>query len=511
MAVGAVGAPSRSRDVTASPPSSDLAPFVSVDAMRASGYRGLMTKVLPSTVGAWHPFSWRDRTGGVLGEVDAASLARAVGRLAKLPPLVTSWEIETLKSQLAEAATGDRFLLQGGDCAESFDACASGSITNKLKVLLQAGLVLEYGAKRPVIRVGRMAGQYAKPRSEPTETRDGVTLPSYYGDLVNGPEFTLAARTPNPKRMLRGYERAALTLNFIRALVDGGFADVHHPEYWDLGFVEHSPYAAAYRRVVHQIAESLDFAESLAGRPLGELRRVDFFTSHEALLLPYEAAQTRQVPRRTGWYNLATHFPWLGLRTTNLDGAHVEYLRGIANPIAVKIGPKTSAQQVVALLEVLHPHNEPGRLTLICRMGASHVGSALPPLIEAVTKTGKPVLWCADPMHGNTVKLPSGHKTRRFADILAELEEAMAIHAKMGTHLGGVHLELTGDDVIECSGGARGVPDTELEKHAPPLVDPRLNRDQALEIALRITEVLGAQATPRIRTGRPAGASQELL
>jgi 3-deoxy-7-phosphoheptulonate synthase len=435
----------------------------------------------------WTPTSWQNKPAGQQPAYpDEEALQSAVAHLSSLPPLVTSWEVERLKSQLAEAAAGRRFLLQGGECAERFDRCSAGDITNKLKILLQMSLVLTYGLKRQIIRVGRFAGQYAKPRSSDTEARDGVVLPSYRGDLVNGPGFTEAERRPNPRRMLLGHEHAAMTLNFIRSLVDGGFADLHHPEYWDLEFVNHSPRAKEYQRVVESISDSLRFMETLAGIQAGEVGRVDFFTSHEGLLLPYEQAQTRQVPRREGWYNLGTHFPWLGMRTAEVDGAHVEYYRGINNPIAIKIGPSMSPEWLEELVGILDPEREPGRLTLIHRMGHARVGDRLPPLVEAMRRVGRTVLWCCDPMHGNTETTETGVKTRRFDNILSELEQSFDIHAELGSYQGGVHFELSGDNVTECVGGARGLTEVDLERAYESRVDPRLNYEQALEMALLI-------------------------
>jgi len=435
----------------------------------------------------WTPTSWQNKPAGQQPAYpDEEALQSAVAHLSSLPPLVTSWEVERLKSQLAEAAAGRRFLLQGGECAERFDRCSAGDITNKLKILLQMSLVLTYGLKRQIIRVGRFAGQYAKPRSSDTEARDGVVLPSYRGDLVNGPGFTEAERRPNPRRMLLGHEHAAMTLNFIRSLVDGGFADLHHPEYWDLEFVNHSPRAKEYQRVVESISDSLRFMETLAGIQAGEVGRVDFFTSHEGLLLPYEQAQTRQVPRREGWYNLGTHFPWLGMRTAEVSGAHVEYYRGINNPIAIKIGPSMSPEWLEELVGILDPEREPGRLTLIHRMGHARVGDRLPPLVEAMRRVGRTVLWCCDPMHGNTETTETGVKTRRFDNILSELEQSFDIHAELGSYQGGVHFELSGDNVTECVGGARGLTEVDLERAYESRVDPRLNYEQALEMALLI-------------------------
>jgi 3-deoxy-7-phosphoheptulonate synthase len=406
--------------------------------------------------------------------------------LSRLPPLVTSWEVEKLKAQLAEAQRGRAFLLQGGDCAESFEDCNSDAIAKKLKILLQVSVVLLYGLKKPVIRVGRMGGQYAKPRSTDTETIEGVTLPSYRGDIVNAVDFTTQARTPDPILMLRGYERAALTLNFVRALVDGGFADLHHPEYWDLEFVRHSPLAEEYRRIVGSIADSLDFFETISGQAVHETDRAQFYSSHEGLHLLYEQAQTRYLEHRGCTYDLSTHFPWIGMRTADLDGAHVEFFRGIANPIAVKVGPTMTPEWLQALIAILNPNDEPGRLTLIHRFGARRIEQHLPALIEAVRSSGALVLWSCDPMHGNTELTAEGVKTRRFDAIVEELDQAFRIHQELGSYLGGVHIELTGDDVTECTGGARGLTDADLARAYRSQVDPRLNREQALELAMRI-------------------------
>lgn len=435
----------------------------------------------------WRPDSWRLKTAKQQPVYpDPERLDKVMRRLAALPPLVTSWEIERLKSQVAEAATGRGFLLQGGACAESFDHCQPDVITAKLKILLQMSLILMYGLKRRIIRVGRFAGQYSKPRSEETETRDGLTLPSFRGDLINRQPFTAADRTPDPDLLLEGYQRAALTLNFIRALVDGGFADFHHPEYWDLDFTRHAPRASEYQRMVQSIGDSLGFMETLAGVQPGGLTRMDFFASHEGLHLLYEQSQTRQVPRRKGWYDLTTHLPWIGLRTSDPDGAHVEFFRGVRNPIGVKIGPETTRERLRELIDILLPDNEPGRLTFIHRFGRDKVETCLPPLIEEARAAGKTVLWCCDPMHGNTEPTANGLKTRRFDNILAELEQSFAIHADMGSVQGGVHFELSGDNVTECIGGARGLTETDLARAYKSQVDPRLNYEQALEMAMLI-------------------------
>jgi 3-deoxy-7-phosphoheptulonate synthase len=439
----------------------------------------------------WSPTSWQARPAGQQVRYDdTAALARVLDEMARLPPLVTSWEIEQLRAQLARAARGDAFVLQGGDCAESFDDCRSEPIAAKLKILLQMSLVLVHGTRKPVVRIGRIAGQYAKPRSADTETRDGVSLPAYRGDSVNRDAFTAEARAPDALLMLRAYERAGLTLNFIRALVDGGFADLHHPEYWDVSFAKHSPHAAQYERIVESIRESLDFVSAITGVENEVLRRVDIYTSHEALALPYEQAQTRRVPRRAGWYNLSTHFPWIGMRTAQLDGAHVEFHRGIENPLGIKVGPAMTREWLIGLLDALDPARVPGRIVLIARMGAGNVEEKLPPLVEAVRAADRTVLWMCDPMHGNTETLPNGVKTRRFDKIVDELERSFALHAQLGSRLGGVHVELTGEDVTECVGGARGLAEADLDRAYKSRVDPRLNYEQALEMAMRIARHL---------------------
>ncbi len=437
----------------------------------------------------WSPTSWRTRPFPVAQKVDypdRPALDGVLTALAKLPPLVTSWEVESLKKQLALACRGEAFLLQGGDCSETFEDCQSEALVSKLKILLKMSVILVYGCQQRVIRVGRFAGQYAKPRSCQTETHDGVTLPSYRGNLINRKPFTPADRTPDSSLLLRGYERAALTLNFLRSLVAGGFADHHHPELWDVDFVGHSSRSGDYHQIMDAIVQAVSFMEAVAGRTLAELDGVEFFVSHEGLHLDYEQAQTRQVPRRTGWYDLTTHFPWIGDRTRLLDGAHVEFFRGIANPIGVKLGPSCSPDELLSLTEILNPQNEPGRLTLIHRFGAAAIDICLPPLIEAVRRAGRVVLWCCDPMHGNTLTTKSGLKTRRFEDIRQELDRAFEIHESQGTHLGGAHFELTGENVTECTGGARGLTEADLSKSFLSDVDPRLNYEQAMEMALLI-------------------------
>ena len=436
---------------------------------------------------SWHPASWQAKPALQQPHYgNPAELERIVAELSRLPPIVVSWEIDALRERLAAAERGEAFLLQGGDCAESFADCESDQIAKKLKILLQMSLVLLHGLKKPIVRVGRMAGQYAKPRSADMETRDGVSLPSYRGDLVNRPQFTAEARAPDPSLLLRGYERAALTLNFVRALVEGGFADLHHPEYWDLGFVKHSPFKDAFHDIADSIADALDFLEGISGRPVHETTHASFYASHEGLLLLYEQAQTRFIARRNRWYNLSTHMPWIGMRTAQLDGAHVEYFRGISNPVAVKIGSSIDEASAQGLVAALNPRGEPGRLAFIHRFGVREIEKHLPRLIEAVRRAGSSVLWVCDPMHGNTETTPGGMKTRRFENILKEIELAFRIHAEAGSHLGGVHIELTGEDVTECTGGARGLTEGDLQRAYRSSVDPRLNHEQALELALLI-------------------------
>jgi len=435
----------------------------------------------------WKPESWKDFPALQQANYpDQEALAAALKKLGDLPPLVTSWEILSLRDQIAEAQAGKRFVLQGGDCAESFSECCSPLITNRLKVLLQMSLALIHGLQMPVVRIGRFAGQYAKPRSSDLETRDGVTLPSYRGDLVNAFEFNERDRIPDPQRLLQAHAYSALTMNFVRALVDGGFADLHHTEYWELGWLDHSPLADEFRKLTESLNQSLRFMETITGRDAGSLRRVDFFTSHEALHLHYEQAQTRQVPRQWGWFNLGTHFPWIGMRTADLAGAHVEYFRGIRNPLGIKVGPGMDRDWLAGLLEKLNPEREAGRIVLIHRMGESRIEEHLPPLIRAVQDTGSPVLWLSDPMHGNTESTGDGIKTRRFRKIMKEMELAFEIHLANNSRLGGLHLELTGENVTECTGGARDLSDEDLKRDYKSTVDPRLNYEQSLEMAMLI-------------------------
>ncbi len=440
-----------------------------------------------STGSDWRPDSWQSSTVGQIPRYGDTAQSKAVmAALAQLPPLVTSWEIEALRGQIALAQTGKAFVLQGGDCAETFDDCNSAAIVTKLKILLQMSVAIISGIKLPVVRIGRIAGQYAKPRSADIETRDGISLPSYRGDLINHNAFTADDREPDPDLMLRAYERSALTLNFVRALIDGGFADLHHPENWDLDWVSHSPLADQYRRMVQTVADGLDFFESITGKSIDQARRVDFYTGHEGLHLPYEQAQTRFLAHRQKWYDLTTHFPWIGARTSQPGSAHIEFFRGVSNPLGIKIGKDMTPEWLRSLLRSLNPDNEPGRLTLIHRLGASHIKALLPPLLETVSSEGAQVLWVCDPMHGNTETSSSGLKTRRFENILDELASAFDVHRACGTYLGGVHLELTGEHVTECTGGARGLTDADLRRDYRSQVDPRLNYEQAMEVAMHI-------------------------
>jgi 3-deoxy-7-phosphoheptulonate synthase len=445
----------------------------------------------------WSPTSWADRPNAQpVKYEEPAALERACAALRTLPPLVTAWEVDRLKRQLAEAQEGRRFLLQGGDCAESIADCQPGVITNQLRILLQMSVVLIHGSRRPVIRVGRFAGQYAKPRSKPTESRAGRTLPSYFGDLVNRSEFTPEARRPDPDLLLRAYHHSALTLNFIRSLSAGGFADLHHPEYWDLSFFARADLPDAlresYARTLERITDALDFMQAATQASIDELSRVEFFTSHEGLLLPYEAAQTQRVAHAPGHYCLTTHLPWIGERTRDPEGAHVEFFSGIRNPVGVKLGPAATADDVEALLDQLNPDDEPGKIVLITRMGAAKVADRLPELVRDVNARGRRVLWVSDPMHGNTKTTGSGIKTRNFDDILQELTTSFDVHAAEGSRLGGIHFELTGQDVTECTGG--GIREEDLSRRYASLCDPRLNYRQALEMAFAIAGRMSSRA-----------------
>jgi 3-deoxy-7-phosphoheptulonate synthase len=445
----------------------------------------------PETPDNWSPLSWESRPQAqAVAYPDDAAVQSAVRRLGALPPLVTSWEIERLRALIAEAQAGKRFLLQGGDCAETLLDCRPDIVTRKLKILLQMSLVLIHGSKQPVVRVGRIAGQYAKPRSSATETREGVTLPSYFGDLVNRQEWGVASRTPDPELLVQGYLHAGLTINFVRSLAAGGFADLHHPEFWDIAHLSRADLPpdlrTEYERMVRQLGEALRFMEALGETTVDDLTRVEFFASHEGLSLHYEAAQTKTVPRRHGYYNLTTHLPWIGERTRDVNGAHVEYFRGIRNPVGVKVGPKAKADEVLTLIDRLNPTNEAGKLVIISRCGAGQVAAALPPLVEAIQREGRTVLWVCDPMHGNGQVVRNNIKTRDFDNILREVQISFDVHEAAGSHLGGVHFELTGDDVTECIGG--GLTEDDLDRNYASACDPRLNYRQALEMAFAVSK-----------------------
>lgn len=428
----------------------------------------------------WSPSSWRERPIHQQPVYDdPEAVEAALDLIRALPPLVAASEVDALKRRLAAAGRGEAFMLQGGDCAERFVDCARQPIENKVKILLQMSLVLTWGARIPVVRVARMAGQYAKPRSQPTERVDGREVPSYRGDHVNG--HGVDERHPDPQRLVEASFRSAATLNYVRALLDGGFADLHHPEHWDLGFVRNERRRAEYEEIVHRIQDALDFVRVTGVKANGPLTSVPWYTSHEGLLLPYEEARTVQVGDR--WYNLGAHTLWIGHRTRQLDAAHVEYFRGIANPIGVKIGPGTTGEELVALLDRLDPDDEPGRITLITRFGAERVTEALPPLVEAVRATGRTVLWCCDPMHGNTVTTESGLKTRDANQVFDELRRCLELHDRLGSQLGGVHFELTGENVTECVGGPEELTVADLSRAYETYCDPRLNYAQSLEIA----------------------------
>ena len=443
-------------------------------------------------MGEWHKSDWRAKPRVQMPDyTDEQALNAVEARLSQYPPLVFAGEARTLKSQLGAASRGEAFLLQGGDCAESFSEFSADTIRDTFKVMLQMAMVLTYGAKVPVVKVGRMAGQFAKPRSAPTEVVDGVELPSYRGDIINELDFTPEARIPNPDKMLRAYTQAAATLNLLRAFSTGGYADVHRVHSWTLGFAEGEK-AARYREIAERISDTLDFmkAAGLDGDSSHSLRTVDFYTSHEALLLEYEEALTRLDSTSGKWLAGSGHMIWIGDRTRQPDGAHVEFCRGVLNPIGLKCGPTTTADDLKVLMEKLNPENEAGRLTLIARFGAGNVGEHLPRLIKAVEQEGANVVWSCDPMHGNTIKSSTGFKTRPFDNVLREVQEFFAIHKAEGTIPGGVHFEMTGKDVTECTGGVRAVTDEDLSARYHTACDPRLNASQALELAFLVAEEL---------------------
>jgi 3-deoxy-7-phosphoheptulonate synthase len=435
----------------------------------------------------WSPTSWKDKPVKQLPEYpDPQRLDQSFETLKSLPPLVTSWEIEALKDKLAQVAAGKAFLLQGGDCAESFDATKASKIVNMVKVLLQTSFILIHEMGVPVLRVGRIAGQFAKPRSNDFEMVNGEEIHNYRGDLINGYKSESGIRMPDPQRLLEGYHKAGLTLNFLRALADEGFADLHHPEQWELDFMQNNEYYAEYEDMVNSITKAVRFVESIAPDTFSTLQKVDFYTSHEALNLYYDSAQTRPVPRKKGYFNLSAHMVWLGNRTRDLDGAHVEYFKGINNPVGIKVGPPYEIDETIKLIETLNPNHEAGKIVLITRFGKDIVEKELPKLIQAVRQEGFPVVWSSDPMHGNTFSTDGGIKTRNFDDILSEVQSSFAIHRSEGSYLGGVHLELTGDNVTECVGGAKGLGEKELQHNYETFCDPRLNYEQSLEMAFLV-------------------------
>ena len=420
---------------------------------------------------------------------DKGKLTEVVSELSQLPPLVFAGECDNLKSKIAQAASGQAFWLQGGDCAETFAAATADSIRNRIKTILQMAAVLQYGASMPVIKVGRMAGQFAKPRSNNFEKRGEIELPAYRGDAVNDLEFTKAGRTPDPARLLKVYNTSAATLNLVRAFTQGGFADLRLVHEWNKGFIKDSNIGPRYEALAKEIGRALDFMRSAGINP-EEFKTVDFYSSHEALILEYEKALTR-IDSRTGLpYDVSAHFLWIGERTRQLDGAHIDFAKKIKNPIGVKLGPKTTTNEIADLINVLNPDDEPGRLTFITRMGAKNIRNVLPPLIEAVTKSGRNVLWVCDPMHGNTYESPTGYKTRSFDDVLEEVRGFFDVHNKLGTHPGGIHIELTGDDVTECVGGGLEISHEDLATRYESACDPRLNHTQSLELAFLLAEML---------------------
>ena len=441
---------------------------------------------------SWSPESWRLRPVQQLPEYpDPPALNAVEDLLRNYPPLVFAGEARRLKAALKDAAEGKAFLLQGGDCAESFAEFRANNIRDTFRVLLQMAVVLTFGAACPVVKLGRMAGQFAKPRSAPVETVDGISLHSYRGDIINGQDFTAEARRPDPQRMVQAYSQSAATLNLLRAFAQGGYADLHQVHLWNQGFVARSPQGERYRELADRLTETLDFmaACGFTSATSPQIRETEFFTSHEALLLPYEQALTRIDSTSGDWYDCSAHLVWIGDRTRQLDGGHVEFMRGIKNPIGLKAGPSLKPDDLLRLIDALNPENEAGRLSIIVRMGADKVTEGLPPLLRAVKREGRKVLWVCDPMHGNTVTA-GGYKTRSFDRILKEVRGFFDAHRAEGTYAGGVHFEMTGQDVTECIGGAQEITESRLGDRYHTHCDPRLNASQALELAFRIAEEL---------------------
>jgi 3-deoxy-7-phosphoheptulonate synthase len=454
----------------------------------------------------WNPASWRSRPTAQLPVYgDQAALARVETRLKSYPPLVFAGEARNLKRALGDVAEGRAFLLQGGDCAESFAEFHPDNIRDTFRVVLQMAVVLTFAGAMPVVKVGRIAGQFAKPRSSETEIQGDIELPSYRGDIINASSFDEASRTPDPERMIQAYAQAASTLNLLRAFAQGGYADLHNVHRWNLGFIAGSPSGERYRALADRITETLEFMEACGITPESapQLRTTDFYTSHEALLLGYEQALTRIDSTTGDWYDTSAHLLWIGDRTRHVDGAHVEFARGINNPLAVKCGPSLSNDDLVRLIDILNPANEPGRLTLITRFGADKVEEHLPRLVRAIKREGRKVVWSCDPMHGNTVKSTSGFKTRPFERVLKEVQHFFAVHRAEGTHAGGVHLELTGQNVTECTGGAAAITEADLSSRYHTHCDPRLNANQAIELSFLVAEGIRAE---RFKTPRTVAA-----
>ena len=451
----------------------------------------------------WTPQSWRAKPAKHIPSdyPDAGAVTRVEDELRRMPPLVFAGEARRLKSLLGNVADGKAFLLQGGDCAESFKEFSADNIRDTFRLILQMAVVLTFAGGKPVVKVGRIAGQFAKPRSEPIETIDGVTLPSYRGDNINAMEFEAEGRAPDPERLLKAYGQSSSTLNLLRAFAGGGYADLYNIHRWTLGFVADSPQGARYKELAEKISESLTFMAAIGVTPdtHPEMHRVEFFTSHEALLLGYEEAMTRVDSTSGDWYDTSAHMLWIGERTRQLDGAHVHFMKGVKNPIGVKVGPTMEGDDLLRLIDVLNPANEPGRLTLIGRFGADKIADRLPRLMEATKKSGRSVVWSTDPMHGNTLKAGNGYKTRPFDRILAEVKAFVEIAGSEGVHPGGVHLEMTGQNVTECTGGARAVSEGDLADRYHTHCDPRLNGEQALELSFLVAEKLRALRSEDLR------------
>ncbi len=444
----------------------------------------------------WSPKSWRSRPIKQQPHYeDAAKLEQVLSEVGRLPSLVFFGEVEKLKKHMAQAGRGELFILQGGDCAERFQDCNPEAISSKLKILLQMSVVLCYGIRKPIIRIGRIAGQYAKPRSQDSELVDGQEMPVYRGDIINSFEPNMSARQPDPQRIKQASLFSSATLNFIRALTQGGFADLHHPHNWDLSFMHRAPQRAEYERIVGNIRDAIVFMESLGSRE-ERLASVEFYTSHEGLLLSLEETLTHFVPEAGRYYNLGAHMLWIGDRTRQLDGAHIEYFRGIANPLGLKVGPSSDPREIMQIVERLNPSNEEGKITLITRYGQGKVATYLPKLIEAVKASKRSVVWSVDPMHGNATKTKDGTKTRDFDAILSEIKESYDVMRKLGIPLGGIHFELTGQDVSECIGGSSGITVDQLERNYETYCDPRLNYSQSLEMAFLLSNMLGEASKP---------------